>query len=102
MVRVHLSPPPARERAKQNSQLQLLLELKTKINNCIANSKMFYYGNIIDEYERQKEIFILVSKANLVNKAQDVKSNFKALAAIIKLAECKNIEFSDKNVKTSR
>ena len=74
-----MSPPPARERAKQNSQLQLLLELKTKINNCIANSKMIYYGNIIDEYERQKEIFILVSKANLVNKAKDVKSNFKAL-----------------------
>ena len=100
MVRVHLSPPPARERAKQNSQLQLLLELKTKINNCIANS--MFIMEIIDEYERQKEIFILVSKANLVNKAQDVKSNFKALAAIMKLAECKNIEFSDKNVKTSR
>ena len=47
---------------------------------------MFYYGNIIDEYERQKEIFILVSKANLVNKAQDVKSNFKALAAIKRIS----------------
>ena len=44
---------------------------------------------IKDEYERQK-IFILVkNKANLVNKAKDVKSNFKALAAIKKLAECK-------------
>ena len=54
---------------------------KTKINNCIANSKSILCGNIIDEYERQREIFILVSKANLVNKAQDVKSNFKALSA---------------------
>ena len=33
-----------------------------------------------DEYERQKK-FILVNKANLVNKAKDVKSNFKALGA---------------------
>ena len=82
-----MSPPPARERAKQNSQLQLLLELKTKINNCIANSKMIYYGNIIDEYERQKEIFILVSKANLVKKAKDVKSNFKALEMRNELVE---------------
>ena len=30
---------------------------------------------------------------------KDVKSNFKALAAIKKLAECKNIEFSDKKCK---
>ena len=44
-------------------------QIIAKINNCIANSKMFYYGNIIDEYERQREIFILVSKANLVNKS---------------------------------
>ena len=45
-----------------------------------------------DEYERQKEIFILVSKANLVNKAQDVKSNFKALAAN-EISRVKIIEF---------
>ena len=91
-----------RARVRIEQKKLVCRQVPTKINNCIANSKMFYYGNIIDEYERQKEIFILVSKANLVNKAQDVKSNFKALAAIIKLAECKNIEFSDKNVKTSR
>ena len=41
---------------------------------------------IKDEYERQK-IFILVkNKANLVNKAKDVKSNFKALTAENKIS----------------
>ena len=44
---------------------------------------MFYYGNIIDEYERQREIFIFsLVKLIWLIKAQDVKSNFKALAAL--------------------
>ena len=42
----------------------------------------------IDEYERQREIFILVKEKLIwLIKAQDVKSNFKALAAIKELAE---------------
>ena len=37
----------------------------------------------IDEYERQREIFILVKEKLIwLIKAKDVKSNFKALAAI--------------------
>ena len=40
-----------------------------------------FFMKIKDEYEKAK-IFILVKKANLVNKAKDVKSNFKALAAL--------------------
>jgi len=42
---------------------------KAKINNCIANSKSIYCGNNKDEYERQKEIFILVIKKLMVNEA---------------------------------
>ena len=60
---------------------------KAKINNCIAIVKV-YYGNIIDEYERQKEIFILVKiKLIWLIKAKDVKSNFKALEKCDKLVE---------------
>ena len=60
----------------------LLRSKKKKINNCIANSIKVYMKNI-DEYERQREIFILVKEKLIwLIKAQDVKSNFKALAAI--------------------
>ena len=60
----------------------LLRSKKKKINNCIANSIKSLYENI-DEYERQREIFILVKEKLIwLIKAQDVKSNFKALAAI--------------------
>ena len=65
----------------------LLRSKKKKINNCIANSIKSLYENI-DEYERQREIFILVKEKLIwLIKAQDVKSNFKALAAIKELAE---------------
>lgn len=42
---------------------------ETKINNCIANRKVFI-GNNKDEYERQKEIFILVKIKLMVNKSK--------------------------------
>ena len=64
------------------SKTSLLRSKKKKINNCIANSIKSLYENI-DEYERQREIFILVKEKLIwLIKAQDVKSNFKALAAI--------------------
>ena len=49
-----------------------------KINNCIANSKKFFIVETIKTSTKGKEIHISC-KANLVNKAKDVKSNFKAL-----------------------
>ena len=55
-----MSPPPAREWLFE--QTFAVAKGKKKINNCIANRKV-YYGNIIDEYERQREIFILVKKS---------------------------------------
>ena len=91
MVRVHLSPPPEREMGKHAQLIPTLLRRKTgceneehlvaeqpngysfiehtggfakanteKINNCIANSMFLFLGNK-DEYERQREIFILVN-----------------------------------------
>ena len=56
-----------------------------------------------DEYERQK-IFILVKEKLIwLIKAQDVKSNFKALAAIKKkISRVRIIEFSKSDGKTSR
>ena len=36
-------------------------------------------GNVIKTSTKGKEIHISYKKANLVNKAKDVKSNFKAL-----------------------
>ena len=73
-----------------------------KINNCIANS-MFYY-EIIRRVRKAKEIFILAKvKLILVNKAKDVKSNFKALKLQDEISRVKIIEFSVlKNEETSR
>ena len=63
-----------------------------KINNCIANS-MFILKDI-DEYERQIKIFILVlSKANLVNKAKSEGSNFKDENLVTAISRVKRIEF---------
>ena len=56
----------------------LLLKRTKKINNCIANSKKFFIVETIKTSTKGKEIHISC-KANLVNKAKDVKSNFKAL-----------------------
>ena len=56
-------------------------EENAKINNCIANKKSII-GNNKTSTKGKREIFILVSKANLVNKQRkDVKSNFKALGS---------------------
>ena len=58
MVRVHLSPPnPFQWGGSLRANASLLRGEKKKINNCIANS--MFIMEIIDEYERQREIFIL-------------------------------------------
>ena len=86
MVRVHLSPPPERETAAHCERKNLSVDRSKKINNCIANSKKFFIVETIKTSTKGKEIHISC-KANLVNKAKDVKSNFKALEMRNKLVE---------------
>ena len=50
-------------------------------------------GNIIKTSTKGKEIHISCKKANLVNKAKDVKSNFKALGCE-QISRVEIIEFS--------
>ena len=64
-----------------------------KINNCIANSKKFFIVETIKTSTKGKEIHISC-KANLVNKAKDVKSNFKALEMRRQISRVRIIEFS--------
>ena len=55
----------------------------------------YYIGNDIRRVRKAKEIFILVlSKANLVNKAKSEGSNFKDENLVTAISRVKVIEFS--------
>ena len=101
----HLSPPNlVRERGlKQWAATANCCWWKTKkINNCIAKlvKKFLFLIKIKTSTKRQKIFIERKSKANLVNKAKNVKSNFKALVLQERISRVKRNRIFW--VKTSR